>query len=304
METHVVTGAFSYTGKYIARRLLDDGIKVRTLTGHHRPHDPLSAQVETFPLDFDNPDVLAEHLKGATTLYNTYWIRFAHGALTFEKAVANSLALVNAAKAAGVSRIVHVSITNASSASPLPYFHGKGLVEEAIIASGLSHAIIRPTVVFGDEDILINNIAWSLRRFPLFTVPGSGEYSLQPIFVDDLAELAVEAGKRSDNVTMDAAGPERYTYAELVRLVGDAMGKRARIVGLPPSVVRVMAWSIGLLVRDVMLTRDEIRGLMANLLVSAEPRGHTSLLGWLADHHKAIGVRYASEMQRHYKAEP
>lgn len=305
METHVVTGAFSYTGKYIARRLLADGISVRTLTNHPRRDDPLSADIEVFPLDFDDYDALVSVLTGATTLYNTYWIRFPHGPLTFAKAVQNSLMLLKAAEAAGVRRIVHVSITNASSSSPLPYFWGKGLVEEAIMASGLAYSIIRPTVVFGDEDILINNIGWSLRRFPLFTVPGSGEYSLQPIYVDDLAELAVNAGRGNDNVVMDAAGPERYTYPELVRLVAESIGVRARLVGLSPSVVHWMAWGIGLVVRDTVLTRDELRGLMADLLVSDEPpQGHTSLRGWLADHQANIGTQYASEMQRHYKAEP
>ena len=304
METNVVIGAFSYTGKYIARRLLADGIQVKTLTGHPRPDEPLRSAIEAFPLDFDDPTALAGRLTGATTLYNTYWIRFPHGATTFEKAVSNSLALISAAKAAGVRRIVHISITNASSDSSLPYFRGKGLVEEAIIGSGLSHAILRPTVIYGVEDVFINNIAWSLRRFPLFTVPGSGAYSLQPIYVDDLAELAVSAGRGDDPDAsgLDAAGAERYTYTELVRLVAEALGKRARIVRLPPFAVRWMAAGLGLLVRDTVLTRDELRGLMANLLVSDEqPLGRTSLRGWLADNQATIGVRYASEMGRHYR---
>lgn len=301
MTTHVVTGAFSYTGKYIARRLLAQGHTVRTLTGHPKPEDPLNAQLETFPLDFARSDVLAEALAGADTLFNTYWIRFARGPVTFEQAVHNSRALIQAAADAGVRRIVHVSITNASSDSPLPYFRGKGLVEEAIQASGLTYAILRPTVVFGVEDILVNNVAWSLRRFPVIAV-AMGDYSLQPVYVDDMAALAVEAAAGEGNTVRDAVGPERYTYAGLVRLIGAAIGKPARVVRLPAPAVYGITAGLGVLLRDTVLTRDELRGLMANLLVSdAPPLGVTSLRGWLTENAATLGVRYASEVQRHYR---
>ena len=302
MATHVVTGAFSYTGKYIARRLLADGHAVRTLTGHPRPRDPLSREVETFPLDFTNPQALAQALHGADCLFNTYWIRFARGSLTFATAVANSRTLVDAAVEAGVRRIVHVSITNASSASPLPYFRGKGLVEEMIAASDLSYAILRPTLIFGVEDILLNNIAWSVRRFPIVPVPGDGAYELQPISVEDLASLAVDAAKGEGQTVMDAVGPERYSYEGLVRLVADALGKRPWLLKLPADAALALSQVLGLLLRDTMLTRDEVRGLTSNLLVSDEPpRGTASLRTWLQEHADALGRRYASEVARHYR---
>lgn len=302
MATHVVTGAFSYTGKYIARLLLAEGDSVRTLTGHPRPDHPLASRVEAFPLNFGDPDALAEAMRGADTLFNTYWIRFARGSLTFDAAVANSRRLIEAAAQAGVRRLVHVSITNASSASPLPYFRGKGLVEEAIAASGLSYAILRPTLVFGVEDILLNNIAWSLRKFPVMPIPGDGAYEVQPIYVDDLAALAVEAARGEDSAVMDAVGPERYTYEGLVRLVAEAIGRRARVVKLPAPVVYGMAVGLGALVRDTMLTRDEVKGLTAGLLVSGEPPlGMTSLREWLGKNADSLGRTYASEVARHYR---
>ena len=302
VATHVVTGAFSYTGKYIARRLLADGHTVRTLTGHPRPHDPLARQVETFPLDFADSRSLAEALRGADCLFNTYWIRFARGSLTFATAVANSRTLIDAAVEAGVRRIVHVSITNASSASSLPYFRGKGLVEEAIAASGLSYAILRPTLVFGVEDILLNNIAWSVRRFPIVPIPGDGAYELQPISVEDLASLAVDAAGGDDRVVMDTVGPERYTYEELVRLVADAVGARPRLITLPAEAALRLSQGLGMLLRDTMLTRDEVKGLTANLLVSDEPPlGTASLRAWLREHADTLGRRYASEVARHYR---
>jgi NADH dehydrogenase len=301
-ELNVVTGAFGYTGKYIARRLLAQGRQVRTLTRHPERPDPFGGQVSAAPLNFDRPAELARGLQGATTLYNTYWIRFAYGGLTFEQAVENSRRLIHAAQEAGVRRIVHVSITHASSESPLPYFRGKGLVEEAIRQSGLSYAMVRPTVIFGIEDILINNITWLLRRFPVFAVPGSGEYRLQPVFVEDMAAIAVDAGQQAENLVVDTVGPDVYTFDELVRLIAARVGSRARLVHVPPGPALWLSRLVGGLVNDVVLTPDEIQGLMATLLVSERPpTGQTRLSDWLAAHARQVGSRYASELQRHYQ---
>jgi NADH dehydrogenase len=301
-ELNVVTGAFGYTGRYIAGQLLSMGVRVRTLTGHPDRHNPFGQRVSVAPLNFEDPTGLTESLRGATTLYNTYWIRFNHGRETFEKAVGNSIALIGAAKDAGVSRIVHISITNPSHGSPLPYFRGKAIVEQAIIESGLSYAIIRPALVFGREDILVNNIAWLLRWFPVFIVPGQGDCLLQPVFVEDLAGLATSAGHGHDNVIFDAVGPETYTFDQLVRLIAETVNSRARIVHLRPGLALLASKILGLMVRDAMLTRDEVDGLMSNLLVSQEPvTGHTRLSVWLRQNAEHIGATYASELRRHYR---
>ncbi len=302
MELNVVTGAFGYTGKYIASRLLALGKPVRTLTGRPEGDNPFGDRVQAFPFNFQRPDELARSLQGATTLYNTYWVRFSHGDVNFDRAVENSKTLVRAAERAGVQRVVHVSITNPSEDSPLPYFRGKGLVEQAITGSNLSYAIIRPTLIFGDEDILLHNIAWLLRRFPLFPIAGNGQYRVQPVYVEDLAGLAVAVGQRQDNSIVDAVGPETYTFNELVRLVGTAVRSRAKIVNVAPGVVLALSRLVGCLVRDVTLTRDELEGLMADLLVSdSHPLGRTSLKDWLEANRETIGVKYSSELRRHYR---
>ncbi|MBI3911261.1 MAG: NAD(P)H-binding protein [Armatimonadetes bacterium] len=301
-ELNIVTGAFGYTGRYITRRLLALGKRVRTLTGHPERQNPFGDRVTAAPFNFDRPAELTESLRGATTLYNTYWVRFPHGRVTFDQAVENTKTLISAAEAAGIRRIVHISITHASEASPLPYFRGKGLLEKAIIHSRLSYTILRPTVIFGAEDILINNIAWLLRRFPVFVVPGSGDYRLQPVFVENMAEIAVAAGQREENRIIDAVGPEVFTFNELVRRVADAIHSRARIVHLRPGVALFLSRLVGYLVGDVVLTRDELMGLMANLLVSDGPAtGRTRLSDWLAQDTGRVGVRYASELARHYR---
>ena len=242
-------------------------------------------------------------MRGASVLYNTYWVRFSYGDLSHERAVQNTKALIRAAEAAGVKRIVHVSITNPSSDSPLPYFKGKAELEQAIQSSGLSYAILRPAVLFGEGDILINNIAFMLRRFPLFAIPGSGEYHVQPIFVDDLAELAVKGGQRSDSYIVDAAGPESYTYTNLVEMIRNAIGSKSLIVHLPPAIIRLASVVVGAILKDVVLTEDEIKGLMGDLLVShMRPTGRTSLEGWIKSHAETIGKSYASELARHYRS--
>ncbi len=299
---NAVIGAFGYTGKYITERLVAAGEAVVNLTGHLDRPNLFGEQVSVAPLDFARPEVLARSLEGAEVLYNTYWVRFARGAVTFDTAVENSRNLLRAAEDAGVRRIVHISITNASPDSRLPYFRGKGLVEEAVKASGMSHAIIRPTVVFGPEDILVNNIAWFLRRFPVFPVFGSGRYAVQPVFVEDLAEIAVDAAQASGDVEMDAVGPETLTFNEMLSLIGDSIGSRTLFTHLPPALAYGLSGLVGYVVRDVVITRDEIEGLMAGLLVSTgRPTADTRLSEWLSLNAETIGARYASELRQHYR---
>jgi uncharacterized protein YbjT (DUF2867 family) len=301
-EIHVITGAFSYTGKYITRRLLGMGKQVHTLTGHPNNPNPFGERVCVHPFNFDHPAALVKSLEGATTLYNTYWIRFAHGSVTFEKAVANTKILFDAAREAGVQRVVHISITNPAETSRLPYFKGKAILEQALINSGLSYCIIRPTVIFGAEDILINNIAWLIRRFPIFPIFGSGTYQLQPIYVEDMADLVVQAGQSQENDIIDADGPDIFTFEELVRLIAMKLGRKVLFPHVNPGLAYYSAKLIEPLLGDVLITQDEIKGLMANLLISQNvPTGHTHLSQWLEQNAGMVGKIYASEIGRHYR---
>jgi NADH dehydrogenase len=272
---------------------------VRTLTNSGGREHPFGDALEVHPYRFDRPEELTHSLAGAEVLYNTYWVRFDHKDFNHGQAVRNTLTLFEAAKKSDVKRVVHVSITNPDASSDLPYFKGKAELEQALMDSGMSYAILRPTVLFGKEDILINNIAWMLRRFPVFGVFGDGHYKLQPIHVDDLAELAVEQGGLRENRIIDAIGPETFTYRELVQAIGKAIGKKRPIVSLPPSIGLVMGRFVGFVVRDVLITPEEIQGLMENRLVtSSPPAGSTRLTDWMAKHAGELGARYSSELAR------
>ncbi len=305
MPTTVITGAFSYTGKYATRLLLERGHTVRTLTFHVNRENSFGDRVKVFPYNFENPAQLIESLRGASTLINTYWVRFPHGSSTFEKAVANTRVLINAAREAGIKRIVHVSIAKPSLDSPLGYYQGKAELEESVKKSGLSYAIVRPTVIFGAEDILINNIAWFLRRFPIFGIPGDGRYGIRPIYVEDMARLIVDLAERSDNTVVDAVGPETFTFEELVRLIAAELGRKVRLIHMPMPLAHLCTRVTGWFVGDVVLTWQEYKGLMANLLAPTGPAtGESRLSQWLAQNRDTVGRRYASEVGRHFSSRP
>ena len=298
----IVTGAFSYTGRYVARRLLDQGVHVRTLTRIPNAEDTLASHVEAAPLDFSDPDGLSRSMQGAEVFYNTYWIRYAHGLVTFDLAVENTGKLFEAAKRAGVGRIVHFSVTNVSPDSGLPYFKGKAQVEDMLMGLGIPYAIIRPTLVFGVGDLLLNNMAWALRCFPVFPVYGNGDYPVQPVYVEDLAAQAVEAGAQNENSVADAAGPDTFSFEALLRLLASSMGVRRRFLHTPPRVGLALTGLVGLLMRDMALTRDEVDGLMAGLLTSeAPPTGTTRLADWLEANADGLGRRYVSELRRNWR---
>ena len=298
-QAHVVTGAFGYTGKYIAQRLLDAGHAVRTLTNSPQRTNPFGSRVAVHPYNFDDPPKLVAALQGADVLHNTYWVRFTHTLFKQADAVDNTLTLFDAAKQAGVKRIVHVSITNPSDDSPLEYFAGKARLERALMESGLSYAILRPAVLFGHEDILINNIAWMLRKLPIFGVFGNGRYRLQPMYVEDFADLAVHQAAQSPNVIIDAIGPETFTFRELVKTIAQAIGVRRLIVPAPPALGFALGWLLGRIKGDVIITRQEIRGLMDDLLyVNSPPAGSTKLSDWARQHADELGKHYANELAR------
>jgi len=300
----VVTGAFSYSGRGIARRLLDNGRTVRTLTGHP-PAADVTTPIDVRPLNFADLPALVRDLEGATTLYNTYWVRFAHGAISHDLAVENSRTLFHAARQAGVRRIVHVSITNPAIESPYPYFRGKALVERALAETGVPYTVLRPAILFGGDGVLVNNIAWLLRRLPLFAVGGRGGYRIRPIHVDDLADLCIEAAGDPDDRIIDAVGPDRPTFLELVHAIRAAIGSHARIVHVPGTLLPPISAVLNLVLRDVLLTSDEYHAMADGLADTDGPAtAPTAITDWLGIRGPTLGTHYANEIERHFSTQP
>lgn len=289
-----VTGAFSFTGRYVTARLLESGREVRALTRRRQAESPFGDRVQAFPLDFSDP----APLRGVDTLYNTYWIRFPDGATSFENAVANSVALLDVARAAGVRRVVQLSVANASPDSPYAYFRGKAAVEAALASSGISHAVVRPTLVFGDGEVLVNNVAWLLRRLPAFLLPRAA-CRIRPIAAEDLAALCVEAGRGEENTSFDAAGPDELTFAELVRVVRTAVGSRAVLLHGGRPIVLGLTRALGVATRKTLLTPDELDALAADLLTSSDlPRGTSRFAEWVEHSAPGLGRRLATGGRR------
>jgi uncharacterized protein YbjT (DUF2867 family) len=287
MATHAVTGASSFTGRFIAQRLIDAGHQVRDLTR----------------ADLAGPEQMRVALEGSDTLYNTFWIRFERGPTTYDWAIERSRMLFEAARRAGVRRIVHISVINASRGAPTAYFRAKAVVEEALVARGIGHAILRPTVTFGPDDILVNNLAWTLRHLPAFGIPGDGRYPIQPVHVEDVAGAAVRAGSMAESVTLDVGGPDIFTFNDFVALVRRAIGSRALIVHMPVTASLAAARLIGLAVRDVVLTRHEVTELQEHLMFSTQPPAGAIGLGeWLSANADTLGRHWASELDRHFRS--
>ena len=297
----VVTGSFGYIGKYITRELLERGQEVKTITTHPDKPNPFGERVEASAYHFENPEKLTRYLEGCETLYNTYWVRFNYRQWSFDKALENTKVLFRCAKKAGVRKIVHISVTTPSEKDELPYYKGKALQEKELRELGVGYTIVRPTLVFGKEDILVNNIAWTIRRFPIVPIFGSGKYRVQPVFVEDLAKIAVEASTSEGTPIMDAIGPESFTYEEFLKLIARELNRKVAFVHTTPSAGILLGKLIGLLVGDVVLTKDELCGLMLNKLTSIQPpNGKTLFSDWLRDNKHSIGSGYTSELNRHF----
>lgn len=301
-EPSIVTGAFSYTGSYIARELLARGMQVCTLTNHPKRAEMFDDQIEVKPLVLSDKAQLVESMKGASVLYNTFWIRFERKSMTFKRALENTKVLLSAAREAGIERVVHVSVTNPDIESDLPYFRGKAEAEQIVADSGLSHAVLRPAVLYGADGVLINNLAWLIRLFPVFPVPGDGKYRLQPTLVEDFAKLAVDCGGETVNYVVDAVGPETFSFNELLRLIARSVNRRALLIHLPLELALSLSRIPGIVLRDVLMTRNEVKGLSRNLLASSSiPSCSTKLSDWLKENSGRIGRRYISDFARHYR---
>ncbi len=294
-RTDVVTGAFGYSGAAIAAELLRRGRAVRALTNHPDPQQGEGTQIQTWPLEFTDGN-LRSCLRGVDTLYNTYWARFPATGTPFTEAVANSRALFSVAAQVGVRRIVHVSITHPDLESPYPYFRGKAMVEQDLVASGVPYAIARPAFLFGARPVLINNMAWACRHLPLVPVGDGGRYIVRGIHVNDLAALCADLADGPAGTVLDAVGPDRITFRELLEQVRDVVSPRTAIVSVPGRMLTAAADMLALVLRDQILTRDEYQAMAAGLADSqGTTTGSTRFTDWIHQAGPGLGHQYIND---------
>ena len=297
---NLVTGAFGFTGKYISDLLIKKGEKVRTLTSK-TDINLYNENIEVFQYNFEDKEYLIKAMSGAEKLFNTYWIRFPYKSHTFEKVVFRTKILIDCAKEADIKKIIHISVSNANSKSKLNYFKYKGIVEEMIKDSKIDYFILRPTIIFGKESILINNIAWFLRKFPIFIVFGKGKYLVQPIFIEDIAKIAVLESDNSANKIIDIVGPEVFEFKEMVNFIKTKISSKCKILYLPTFLFQIFIPILNFLTKDVVLTKEELKALKENLLYSKEePIGQKKFTDWIEENKFDVGKEYFSELLRHY----
>ena len=298
---HVVTGALGYSGRWIAKNLINGGANVRTLTNAKGRDNPFGNDLQICPLDFDDSEGLVRSLSNAEVLYNTYWVRYKKrsGGCDHSIATRNSMKLFEAAQKAGVKKVVHFSVSKPHDAPNWPYFIGKADTETCLIQSGLNYTILRPTLFFGgNRNVLVNNIAWLLRSFPIFGIFGDGTYPVQPVHIEDVAKIAIEYGQEDSNKIVDVAGPEIYTYKEFVLAIKQALGITRMIVQIPPRFGWLVGKIFGTILRDDVITMAEINGLMRGLMSSdGVPNGQTRFSDWVVENCTTLGLRYQNDLK-------
>ena len=294
----VITGAFSYTGAAVSQELLRRGYSIHSLT-NRQPLQKDNA-ISSAPLRFER-DYLKGELGGANTFVNTYWVRLPYAGQSFASAVKNSKMLIDAAVSAGVKRIIQVSVSNAEDGKNLGYYAGKAEVDAYVRQCGIPFTIVRPTFIVGQADVLTNNIAWLLRRFPIFLIPGNTSHRLQPILLDDAAHIIADAVEYQGNQEVDAAGPDIMSFAEYVELVANGCNLKRPMIRVPEGLSLGFLQAIQPLLQDIILTREELLGLKQELLISHKPPlGKDSVAKWLQVHGDKLGHQYTNDIYRHF----
>ena len=261
--------------------------------------------MQRIPFNFA-PDALTSALEGADILACAYWTRHnrppvGHRGpwLSHAEATERTGMLVESALAAGVSRLVWTSIANPGLDPDLSYYAGKAQVERFVKESGIPYAVLRPACFFGPGGLLIENIAWAVRHLPVFPIPSGDPYHVRPIHVDDYAQLVADACRGTDTFTQDATGPDRIEFQELIRYIARTINARTQIVRLPIGVCHFLYGAASHLMRETILTLDELKGLSRNRLDSQEPpSGSISLTAWIKENAETIGSRFLREPRR------
>ena len=258
----LVTGATGFVGRALLPRLAEAGLELRCLVRPSRssPRLPRGIPVQVSIASLADARGLRAALVGVDTLIHLAGAEW-HGRRgdVFGVDAAGTRALVEAAREAGVGRIVYLSHLGADRASAYPVLKAKGIAEEFVRQSGLTYTIVRSTLLYGAEDVFLNVVAALVKLGPgLFLMPGDGRISLQPLWVEDLVTCLEWSlsDLTSLNQTIALGGPEFITFGQMVQTVMEVLGVRRLVIPVRPPFLRAGAWLMEqILPRSPLTTR-------------------------------------------------
>ncbi|MEH7828100.1 complex I NDUFA9 subunit family protein [Gemmobacter denitrificans] len=285
-----IFGGSGFVGRYIARRMAKEGWRVRVAT--RRPNEALFVrpygvvgQVEPVLCNIRDEASVAAALRGADAVVNCVGILNAVGKNRFDAVQAEGAGRVaRLAAAEGVGHLVHVSAIGADASSPSDYAVTKAEGEAAVLAAFPTAMILRPSVIFGNEDQFFNRFASMARMSPILPIFGA-KTRFQPVHVEDVAAAAVQGalGQAQPGI-YELGGPDVDTFAGLMHTMLKAINRRRLVLPLPRFVGRVMAFGFDAvqactlgLIENKVLTGDQLKNLYRDNVVSADAKGFADL---------------------------
>lgn len=285
-----IIGGSGFVGRYIARRLAKDGWRVRVAV--RRPNEALfvrpygvPGQVEPVACNIRDDASVRSVIRGADAVVNCVGVLNGVGANTFDAVQAEGAGRVaRIAAEMGVGRLVQISAIGADAQSDSAYARTKGEGEAAVLAAFPAAVILRPSIIFGTEDQFFNRFAAMTRMGPILPVVGANT-RFQPVHVDDVAQAAVKAvnGEAAPGV-YELGGPEVDTFRGLMARMLKVIQRRRAVVNMPFFVARIMGFGFDMiqavtlgLIENKMITRDQVRNLARDNVVSPTARGFADL---------------------------
>ena len=299
-----VFGGSGFVGRHVVRALAKQGWRIRVacrrpdLANHLQPLGRVG-QIHAVQANLRYPASVASALRGAEAVVNLVAVLTESGAQTFAALhVAGARAVAQAAAAAGISNVVHVSAIGADAGSDSLYARTKGMGEGEMLLACPDAVIMRPSIIFGPEDAFFNRFAALARMSPALPLFGGGESKFQPVYVGDVAEAIARAlaGQAEAGAAYELGGPEVKTFRQLMQYVCDVTGRRRLLLPLPFAAGNAMAFgteladklSLGLFPKMLLTTRDQMKLLAVDNVVSPQAVATHHTLQDLGIHPEAI----------------
>jgi NADH dehydrogenase len=278
-RTVTVFGGTGFLGRRIVRHLRSHGFPVRTASRHpdrgHRLFGPDNPQLQSVRANIHDERSVADALAGAYGVVNAVSLYVEHGQETFHSVHVESAQRVAAqALLAGVDRLIHISGIGADSASQSRYIRKRAEGEFAVRAAFADALFLRPAVMFGPDDAFLTTILKLLRQLPIYPMFGRGRTTLQPAYVEDVAEAVARIIRRAEthSTIFEFGGPRVYSYEQFLRAVAHQAGLAPLLIPIPLAVWHALAWSFEIF-PNPLLTRNQVELMQIDTVSSPEKPG-------------------------------